>query len=1190
MPGVRGHERDLEKLFWLENLDVLCLQDTRLPSDAPWNRRCLSMECIRFHSSNVAGGLAILYRPGLECTVKRLAKEGCAAIRVRLEDEEVWIACCYARPHQVGELEQISAALAATEEERGDSLLVAIGDFNAKFRGEFSPKTDAHGEQVNLLSSALGLRRLPSSSPTTEYGSAIDHCLVSWELDAAWQRVERNTANSDHFPMVCTLRRQKAPLRASEGRCWKAHRFPEQRERISGMLTGALPSIEISADPTEEEVSKVYQVFLDQVHSILSKTVGVSRRRRLVPTDPVLGAAIRRRDALSRKISWKCDPARSEELREQLKEARDTAQKVAKEISAASFKSWQGKLATSQPGPSLQMVSSCLRNRREWTPPPTRLVHERLERLMGRRESRFARQKEANAERDAGRARARAPSVSREEVVAELRACNPKKAQGQDDVPAWLLHGCAEELATWLCRFFSALFRAQVVPFQWLKGRTILLAKDSSGDPSKFRPVTLLSRVRILFEKLLYRRILPLMPTHPLQGGFKAGHQCHHWSGILHDALRARTEQQKPLLVVTLDCTAAFDTVSHSAIAAGVPECPWRNLVLNLVEFQRLRLHGSDLWLHPQRGTPQGGVLSPLLFNRATDGVQRAVAALPKVSIGGLQVNCLQWADDTMLLARTEEDMASLIRAVKAEWARCGLRANPAKSKLLAAGLLVPEVEGIRSVESLEYLGVTFRSTGVWEAADFDRRRAAARDVAGKLRGIGLRRGGLPVQVRMRIAKAFLVPRADYGAPLYRVGAGGIPRETLRKADSELVQWVFGTHAAREAGLVLLGRAPFEVEVLWARERLRRAARPAPVAQIAWLDAAEDASGGEENLLLPRRGRLGGHRAPKGAIWAPETAREAEWTPSTKTGRQATHLDRRAMRRLPSAQQALVAAFAVNQFPGGRWRCTRGGRGERVTRGHLERCPCILLEAPPYAPAAPLEDLPTLVAVLQAASRCMGLGQKGEEKRAGEESPIRPSQYSILKPTGNPATLCPGEPDGFPAPRGRTRGALAGEATLLREAPPECGAVEGEGAEKGAHGGSAGAGESTEIPPKRAHLRTSPRGHSLGKMAEGRGRPLGEKRAPLPVVEIRGGGKPSLATPATSSATPSAGKREGGKGPAPQVQEGHLRPPPVQHSLGGKQTRREKWPKVVIPSPRVHRRSGRKRRPPKSLYAALQRN
>ena len=249
--GVRGHERDLEALFWGERLDVLCLQDTRLQAAPLWNRRALSMECVRFHSMNVAGSLAILYRPCLEVSVKRLAEEGCAAIRVRLEDEDLWMACCYARPGRILEMQRIREALVSTEGERGGSLLIALGDFNAKFRGECaSTVTDAHEEELHKLCLELGMRKLPSPGPTTQYGTAVDHCMVPHGVDATWERIGRNSANSDHFPMVCTLWSQAAPVRASVGRCWKAHRFLKQRELIKEELRKGLLKIRIPGTPS----------------------------------------------------------------------------------------------------------------------------------------------------------------------------------------------------------------------------------------------------------------------------------------------------------------------------------------------------------------------------------------------------------------------------------------------------------------------------------------------------------------------------------------------------------------------------------------------------------------------------------------------------------------------------------------------------------------------------------------------------------------------------------------------------------------------------------------------------------------------------------------------------------------------------------------------------------------------------
>ena len=87
------------------------------------------------------------------------------------------------------------------------------------------------------------------------------------------------------------------------------------------------------------------------------------------------------------------------------------------------------------------------------------------------------------------------------------------------------------------------------------------------------------------------------------------------------------------------------------------------------------------------------------------------------------------------------------------------------------------------------------------------------------------------------------------------------------------------------------------------------------------------------------------NKAPAGATWVRGEERLPEWAPRTKTEAQGLILDRKALLRLSPAHQALVSAFAVNQFPGGKWKCARSEEGEAVTRGHIARCPGILREA-----------------------------------------------------------------------------------------------------------------------------------------------------------------------------------------------------------------------------------------------------
>ena len=64
---------------------------------------------------------------------------------------------------------------------------------------------------------------------------------------------------------------------------------------------------------------------------------------------------------------------------------------------------------------------------------------------------------------------------------------------------------------------------------------------------------------------------------------------------------------------------------------------------------------------------------------------------------------------------------------------------------------------------------------------------------------------------------------------------------------------------------------------------------------------------------------------------------DEEWTPNLKTAVEALDLRRKMFRALGIGEQALVAVFFCNRFPGRKAICTRCSSGEYVTNGYLQR-------------------------------------------------------------------------------------------------------------------------------------------------------------------------------------------------------------------------------------------------------------
>ena len=90
-------------------------------------------------------------------------------------------------------------------------------------------------------------------------------------------------------------------------------------------------------------------------------------------------------------------------------------------------------------------------------------------------------------------------------------------------------------------------------------------------------------------------------------------------------------------------------------------------------------LYGTTDWFEIEKGVRQGRLLSPCLFNLYPEHIMRN-AGLDElqagIKIGGRNINNLRYADDTTLMAGSEEELKSLLMRVKEESERASLRLN----------------------------------------------------------------------------------------------------------------------------------------------------------------------------------------------------------------------------------------------------------------------------------------------------------------------------------------------------------------------------------------------------------------------------------------------------------------------------------------------------------------------------------
>ena len=154
-----------------------------------------------------------------------------------------------------------------------------------------------------------------------------------------------------------------------------------------------------------------------------------------------------------------------------------------------------------------------------------------------------------------------------------------------------------------------------------------------------------------------------------------------------------------------IDYAKAFDCVDHNKLwkilkEMGIPDhltCLLRNLSAGQEAKVRTG-HGTTDCFQIGKGVCQGCILSPYLFNLYAEYIMRNAGleeAQAGIKTAGRNINNLRYADDTILMAESEEKLKSLLMKVKEESEKVGLKLNIQKTKIMASGPITSwEIDG----------------------------------------------------------------------------------------------------------------------------------------------------------------------------------------------------------------------------------------------------------------------------------------------------------------------------------------------------------------------------------------------------------------------------------------------------------------------------------------------------------------
>ena len=221
--------------------------------------------------------------------------------------------------------------------------------------------------------------------------------------------------------------------------------------------------------------------------------------------------------------------------------------------------------------------------------------------------------------------------------------------------------------------------------------------KGNAKECSNYCTIAFISHTSKVMLKILQARLQQYMNCElpDVQAGFRKGTRgTRDQIANIRWIIEKAREFQTNIYFCFIDYAKAFDCVDHNKLwkilrEMGIPAhltCLLRNLYAGQEATVRTE-HGTIDWFQIGKGVRQGCILSPYLFNFYAEYIMRNAGleeAQAGIKIAGRNSNSLRYADDTTLMAESEE-LKSLLMKVKEESEKLGLKLNIEITKTMAS-------------------------------------------------------------------------------------------------------------------------------------------------------------------------------------------------------------------------------------------------------------------------------------------------------------------------------------------------------------------------------------------------------------------------------------------------------------------------------------------------------------------------
>ena len=636
-----------------KRLDVILLSETWLTPFSP----SLNIPGYTLHRQDryhkKGGGVAILVSNKLRCTVideinSNLPETECLAVSVSLRNGGSCVFCSMYRPPNSNTqtfLASYNSLLSVIKKKKPTNIIIGL-DHNLDLL-----KSDTHQPTNDFIQNNLDFGLIPTATRPTRItqstATLIDNIFVSQNLCGKYVSNILINDTSDHLPVMCTLSNLKTTKREPIKITSRDTRL-KNMQALKRQLGNHDWSSDLEYQSVSEDMHRVYQTLTDKIdycipikeHCINGKKLrkepwltaslkisidknkklyhmmikGTCSREEYKTYNSTLRRIIRRTKCLYYQDMCHTYRAHSKKLWGLINEIAgkiNDKSSIIEYIKIDGIRVYNSTKICNAFGNYFSTVGKNFANK---IPKSQKSITDYLKKLQSNSESLFF------------------VPTTEDEILKLVRNLPSKTSCGHDSISNILLKEIIHQVTPVLTDIFNRSLTTGEFPSIMKLAEVIPLYKSKERYyESNYRPISLLSTLSKILEKIVYSRVYEFLDRtgqlYENQYGFRAKHSCEHAIGQVLGNIIKGLENNFYGACVLLDLSKAFDTIEHEILLnkldlygiRGIPQAWFKSYLTDRtlrVKCSTLsnssKTTGNEYPVH--YGTPQGSCLGPLIF------------------------------------------------------------------------------------------------------------------------------------------------------------------------------------------------------------------------------------------------------------------------------------------------------------------------------------------------------------------------------------------------------------------------------------------------------------------------------------------------------------------------------------------------------------------------------------------------